>query len=126
MNCLKCVCWRCERVDKKMSEISKKIRELRKSLKLTQSEFAELVHLSGDSIGKIERGIGIPTIETLKKIAVALRVPIEDLVYPSKKKLSCKFPKELEDMLAFLQTLSPADIRFMHELAVKIIRRKNK
>lgn len=40
----------------KSKDIAVKIRELRKSLKLTQSQFAERVNLSEDSIGKIERG----------------------------------------------------------------------
>jgi len=34
------------------------------------------VHLSVDSVGKIERGIGgVPTVETLKNIADALNLP---------------------------------------------------
>ena len=107
------------------NEISKKIRELRRALKLTQSQFAELVHLSVDSVGKIERGFGgIPTVETLKKIADALKMPVEDLIYPSKKKPTHKLPKELLDLIAYLQSRSPADIKFIHELAVKILERR--
>ena len=107
------------------NDISRKIRELRKSLKLTQSQFAELVRLSEDSVGKIERGAaGVPTVETLKKIAAALKLPIEDLVYPSKKKTALKPSRELIDFTAYLQTRPQADIKFIHELAVKILERK--
>ena len=108
-------------------EISKKIRELRKALKLTQGQFAELVHLSEDSVGKIERGVGgIPTIETLKKIADALKIPIEDLIYPAKKQAPHKQSKELAELTAYLQTRPPADIKLIHELALRIFERKGK
>ncbi|MCK9417908.1 MAG: helix-turn-helix domain-containing protein [Nitrospirae bacterium] len=107
------------------SDISKKIRELRKALKLTQSQFAELVHLSVDSVGKIERGLGgVPTVETLKNIAAALKMPVEDLIYPSKKKITNKPARELADLIAYLQTRTPADIKFIHELAIKILEKK--
>ncbi len=104
----------------KSNEISLRIRVLRQSLKLTQSQFAELVHLSEDSIGKIERGVGVPTVDTLIKIALATKIPIEDLILPSKKKLPQKQSRELNDLIAYLQTRTPNDISFIHELAVKI------
>jgi transcriptional regulator with XRE-family HTH domain len=107
------------------NDISKKIRELRKALKLTQSQFAELVHLSVDSVGKIERGVGgVPTVETLKNIADALNMPVEDLIYPSKKKTAHKPARELADLLAYMQTRTPEDIKFIHELAIKIFEKK--
>ncbi|MCK9420321.1 MAG: helix-turn-helix domain-containing protein [Nitrospirae bacterium] len=107
------------------NDISQKIRELRKSLKLTQSQFAKLVHLSVDRVGKIERGIGgDPTVETLENIADALKMPVEDLIYPTKKKTTHKPTRELADLIAYLQTRTPADIKFIHELAIKILEKK--
>lgn len=108
----------------KSKAIAVKIRELRRSLKLTQSQFAELVGLSEDSIGKIERGIGVPTIDTLHKIAGAVKIPIEDLISIPRKKPSQKLSSALNDLIAYLQARSPDDIRFIHELAVKILERK--
>ena len=108
------------------NEIASKIRGLRKSLKLTQSQFAELVHMSEDCIGKIERGVGVPTVDTLIKVALALKMPIEDLILSSKKKLPQKQTKELNDFLAYLQTRSSDEVRFIHEIAVKIFGRKSR
>lgn len=105
-------------------DIAVKIRELRKSLKLTQSQFAERVNLSEDSIGKIERGIGLPTLNTLNKVARSLKIPIEDLLSSSTKKPSRKLSGPLNELLTYLQTRSPEDIEFIHELAVKILERK--
>lgn len=108
----------------KSKDIAIKIRELRKALKLTQSQFAERVNLSEDSIGKIERGIGVPTLDTLNKIASGLKMPVEDLLSTLKKKPSQKPSGPLSDLMAYLQTRSPEDIRFIHEIAVKILERK--
>ncbi|HDH07629.1 MAG TPA: XRE family transcriptional regulator, partial [Candidatus Moranbacteria bacterium] len=101
-----------------------RIKGLRVSMKLTQSKFAELVNLSVDSIGKIERGVTIPTIDTLYKIASALKIPVEDLISPSTKKPVQKPPRALNDLTAYLKTRSPEDIKFIHELAIKILERK--
>ena len=101
-----------------------KIRELRKSMKLTQSQFAELVNLSEDSIGKIERCVNVPTIETLYKITKALKMPIETFLPSSKEKTHKKFPPELEDLINYLRTRPAEDVRFIHEIAVKIFERK--
>lgn len=108
----------------KAKDIAAKIRELRKSLKLTQSQFAELVGLSEDSVGKIERGLYVPTVETLNKIATALKIPIQDLMSPIKKRPAQKPPEALDDLIAYLQTRSPDDIKFIHELAIKILERR--
>ncbi|MDA8325550.1 MAG: helix-turn-helix transcriptional regulator [Nitrospiraceae bacterium] len=105
-------------------DICKKIREIRKSMGLSQGQFAELVNLSVDSIGKIERCATIPTVETLDKIAAGLKIPLKDLISPAKEKLSQKPFKTLEDLIAYLKTRSPEDVRFIHELAIKIFERK--
>ena len=110
----------------KDKDICMKIRELRKSMKLTQSQFAELVNLSEDSIGKIERGITIPKITTLSKIAQGLKMPIENLISPLKENALQQSPKELKNLISYLKTHSPDDIKFIHELALKILERKGK
>lgn len=103
-------------------DICKRIREIRKSLKLTQSQFSELVNLSEDSIGKIERGVTIPTIDTLYKIASGLKMPIEELI--SSQKRPQEPSKAIIDLINYLKTRSPEDVRFIHELAVRILERK--
>ncbi len=89
-------------------------------MRLTQSQFAELVNLSEDSIGKIERGTSVPTVSTLKQIAEALKIPLSDLLeqLPSKGR-----NKALDDLIGYLKTKSPEDIKLIHEIAVKILER---
>lgn len=103
--------------------ICQRIREVRKSLKLTQNQFAELVDLSEDSIGKIERGT-VPRMETVYKIANGLNMSVEDLLGKSKKSSAKLSSKVLNDFVVYLNTRSAEDIKFIHELAVKIFERQ--
>ncbi len=103
-------------------DIAKRLRDLRISMKLTQSQFAELVNLSEDSVGKIERDTSIPTISTLKQIAEALRIPLSELLEetPVKEKT---VNKALDDLVKYLKTKSIEDIKLIHAIAVKIFER---
>ncbi|MEK6531339.1 MAG: helix-turn-helix transcriptional regulator [Deltaproteobacteria bacterium] len=95
-------------------------------LKLTQSRFAELVNLSEDSIGKIERGASVPTISTLKQIAEALKISLSELLEeaPAKEKSANKDAnKAMDDLVKYLKTRPIEDIKLIHELAIKILER---
>lgn len=52
--------------------ISKQIKELRKSCGFSQQELADKSGLSRVSIGQIERGQSAPTLKNIKRIASAL------------------------------------------------------
>ena len=60
--------------------IGKKIAEVRKSKKLSQSALGKLVGTSGDVIGRYEREVISPSIEAVVKIAEGLGVSIDYLV----------------------------------------------
>lgn len=103
-------------------DIAIKLKNIRKSMRLTQSQFAELVNLSEDSVGKIERGISIPTISTLKQVAASLNIPLSELL----EDVSAKGKpgnKALDDFIKYLQTKSTEEIKLIHEIAVKILER---
>lgn len=48
--------------------MEKRIKEVRKTLKLTQVEFAETLGITNASISKIEAGINTPSEQTIKSI----------------------------------------------------------
>lgn len=108
----------------KNKEICQKIRDIRKSLKLTQSQFAEICNLSEDSIGKIERGVTVPTIDTLYKIARNLKKPVESFLPSHKEKCCNDVSDELTSLVNYLRLHPVEDIKFIHELAVKIFERR--
>jgi transcriptional regulator with XRE-family HTH domain len=55
-----------------VQDIGRTIRDRRKMLKITQPSLAELAGISVNSLYKIERGEGNPTVELLEKIAGVL------------------------------------------------------
>ena len=56
--------------------LGKKIQKLRKSVSYTQEELADKVGISRAYMGYIEQGRNVPSLETLQKIAGALKVKI--------------------------------------------------
>ncbi len=63
------------------NNIAKTVKRLREKMGISQEKLARLADVSNNTIIDIEAGKQQnPTIETLKKIAKALNVPIEDLI----------------------------------------------
>ena len=60
--------------------VGENIRRLRRKSGLTQEELAELVGMNPKSIIEIEAGKRNPTLKTLKKIALALKVELSTLL----------------------------------------------
>ncbi|MFH1780906.1 MAG: helix-turn-helix transcriptional regulator [Candidatus Nealsonbacteria bacterium] len=66
---------------KKISSRSQNIKKKRKELKLSQDKLSKLANVAYNTVVKIESGENSnPTIETLRKIAVALQVGVDDLI----------------------------------------------
>jgi transcriptional regulator with XRE-family HTH domain len=63
------------------NNIAKTVKRLREQMSLSQEKLARLADVSNNTIINIEAGKqDNPTIETLKKIAMALNMPIEELI----------------------------------------------
>jgi len=62
-----------ERVDKK--KLGKKIKLARVELDLNQTELATKIGTTQESISRYESGLSLPSLETLVKIAKALKKP---------------------------------------------------
>jgi len=64
-----------------MSNITKTLRKLRVAKELSQEKLARLADVANNTIIKIEAGKNQnPTLDTLKKIAEALEVSVDDLI----------------------------------------------
>ena len=63
--------------------LGKQIRKQRKLKKYTLEQLAEKVEVSTTFIGQIERGQGIPSLETLVRIVNALDVSCDSLLFDS-------------------------------------------
>ena len=65
-------------MDKKKA-LGQRIKELRKSKKISQEHLAELVNLEPPSICNIENGKNYPTLQNLEKISDVLDVSFVDI-----------------------------------------------
>ena len=59
------------------SRIGEAIKKRRKSLKITQPDLADLAKISVNTLYKIERGEGNPTLDVLGKIAEVLGLELK-------------------------------------------------
>ncbi len=67
--------------NKKESSIAKNIKNIRKKKGLSQDKLSKLADVAYNTVVKIESGENSnPTIDTLKKIANALQVGVDDLI----------------------------------------------
>ena len=68
-------------VESSKTNLAKKVKQLREKLGLSQEKLARLADVSNNTIINIEAGKqDNPTIDTLKKVAKALNVSVEDLI----------------------------------------------
>ncbi len=61
--------------------LGEQIRKYRKEKKYTLEQLAEILDVSTTFIGQIERAKGIPSLETLVRIANALEVSMDTLLF---------------------------------------------
>ena len=71
----------CYKMD--MVKIGERIRNERKKHKFTIAVLSERADISSNFLGNIERGVDIPSIETLIKIANALFIGVDGLIKDS-------------------------------------------
>lgn len=60
------------------TRVKLRIKAIRKHKGLTQAQLAELIGRSEDAVCNLERGVSLPSMETIQNLAEKLNVPIED------------------------------------------------
>ncbi|RMD69285.1 MAG: XRE family transcriptional regulator [Gammaproteobacteria bacterium] len=61
-------------------DVGKRIRALRRARRLSQRELSRLTGLAQGTISRIEQGEQIPSMDTVRRIAAALGVPVAEIV----------------------------------------------
>ncbi len=106
-----------------MADIRKKlgvrISQLRMRAGMTQAKLSEEADLSVDSISRIERGDRAPSLESLEKIAEALRVdPAELLNFKGKElKALAEDPPESLELWNLLRNKKRDQIKKIYDMA---------
>lgn len=93
--------------------IGEQIARLRKERELTQSQLAELIDVSTETISRLERGVSIPSIRTLEKISTALHISMKglfDFEKPIKSKES-EIEREATRIMTYLLSKRVGDVR---------------
>lgn len=60
--------------------VGKRIREVRRDRGISQQDLADLADVHATNIGRLERGVGNPKLDTLARIAVSLDASLSELV----------------------------------------------
>lgn len=89
--------------------MGKQLRKLRRSIDLTQEEFAEKMHLSKDTVSNYERGKSLIPHDLIKKLCQEFNVSADNFYFETEKPLiedktiniSDAFSKELEQCTDF-------------------------
>lgn len=102
-------------------KLGEKIQKVRKQKGLTQAQLAELLNLSTNFIGYIERGVQAPSLSTLGKIAEALGVNV-GMLFCNIDVPSVKPDKKEQRINQIISTVRDMDIDDV-KLLLKLIKR---
>ena len=87
----------------------------RRAAGITQEVLAERVDVSVETVSRMERGITIPSLATVERVAKALGVELHDLFRFTGA--GTAKDKELEELARGLRRRTAEDIRFVRDLA---------
>lgn len=103
-------------------QLGGRIRTLRKNMGLKQAQFAQLVGMSRDAIGLMERGEKLPRLESICKIADKLNIPLSKILdFDKTPRQEKKPPEPLSSLNFYLQTKLPQEIQMVHDLAKNVL-----
>jgi transcriptional regulator with XRE-family HTH domain len=118
--------------------IADRLRAIRESKNMSQGDIEKRTGLLRCYISRVENGHTVPAIETLEKMACALKVPMYRLFYDGDKPPKLKVPdlekgwgssgadaRTFSNFRHFLGRTSPADRSLLLHLASQMARRKS-
>lgn len=113
-------------------QIGKRLRELRRSQRLTQKAMADRAGVDYTYIGKIERAEQLPSLGVLIKIAEALSLPLDRFIMDEptyrlinllpKEGYKAAGRKEIQELLRLLEEIHEGDIPLLIEI-VKVLKK---
>ena len=96
--------------------LGKNIKEARKSLKMTQEQLAEQIDVSTVFISQIENGSRKPSLETIYKISIALKIKIDTLINTADENI-----RDIEKLIELLSRCSPSERDFVTDISREVI-----
>ena len=105
-----------------LKAMSLRIKGRREILGFKQEQFAELIELSASSYTKIENAFQKPSLDTIIKIALKLRVSLDYIIFGDEK--WCE-PMAPDVAAAILEFADPEALAHTREILSKLIRLKS-
>jgi transcriptional regulator with XRE-family HTH domain len=102
--------------------IGERIRFFRRAKKMTQARLAEAVGRSDDAISQFERGLNVPSVETLIALSRTFSVPVDALLTSGRPgEVAGERKDNIEQANAVLSAMSDQKVR----LSLKLLRLLN-
>ncbi len=95
-----------------------RLKEIRKSLKLSQEQMAALLHVSRRSYGMYERGERSPGPGVIQALSRLLRMPPEQVFHPGREKPVLPENTDEENLLKLYRSLDTSGKQFVYQAAV--------
>ena len=99
-------------------DFPERLASLRKEKKLTQQNLAELVGINVIQIRRYERGVSQPTLEVIRKLAVALTVSADKLIFDDGERGP---DEELRLQFEAISKFNPQEKRVVKEILDSLI-----
>ena len=93
--------------------------QLRNAAGITQAKLAEITNLSVDSISRIERGERAPSLESIEKISVALKLNASELLNFDNEEIAAlsEIPSDSLELGKLLKSKRPKQVKKITEIA---------
>ncbi|MFZ6053509.1 helix-turn-helix domain-containing protein [Halocola ammonii] len=101
-----------------MPSFGENLKQLRAQRKISQGELAGMIKMHPTHISRYERNQASPTVEVVRKIAEALQVSADELIYGDSKDMASEKinDKELLQMFSQVQKLNTDDVHCVKSL----------
>ncbi|MDX0953909.1 helix-turn-helix domain-containing protein [Sinorhizobium medicae] len=104
-------------------EIGSIVKELRRVNKMTQAELAEAIGRTTDAISQIERGVNVPSLETLMALSTGLSVSVDVFLTSKDDGVLHERRRNLRRATAILHSLSDTDLKLAIRLLEVLVER---
>ena len=101
--------------DDLQQKIGQGIAKYRKAAGLTQEQLGAKLQVAHETVSRMERGVSMPSVMTLHRIADALGVEVQEFFVPEAR--DSEKARALDDLLTLLKRRRPHEIRMVSELA---------
>lgn len=113
-----------EKINGLQKIIGSKIREFRTKKGLTQEELASKADLHTTFIAHIESGKKVCSVKSLKKIASALKIPIQSLFTQSQKDHETPYDVPTRRLISMIQNSTDREKELVISIAASVLKKR--